>query len=379
MTKTKVVHFIETLYQGGAETLVKDYALLLDKSKFDITILCLRRTYSPYETLLKNAGIKVIFISDFFGSKKTVWGRIKNKISNIVGLYHIKVKKILNEINPDVIHAHLAVLRYLVYALSQISPSLFYTVHNEPQKYWHCKTRISSKEFKACQYLVQEKKMRLISLHSAMQKELDKLFCVDNTIVVNNGIDFSKFSKALSKEEIRKKLQISQESFVIGHIGRFVEQKNHRFLIETFYHVLKQKENSTLLLIGTGPLLDEIKKQIHELKIDNHVIILSNRSDIPDLMNAMDVFAFPSLWEGLGIVLIEAQKMQTRCVISSAVPDAAIVSNLVYRMPKNASANEWAEILLNFKVNSVQYDGLENWDMGNVIRTLENLYTIGKS
>ena len=373
----KVVHFIETLYQGGAETLVKDYALLLDKSKFDITILCLRRTNSPYESLLKKSGIKVIFISDFFGSSQSTWGRIKNKISNIIGLYHLKVKKILNEIKPNVIHAHLAVLRYLPNALSKIAPSLFYTVHNEPQKYWHCKTKLSSKEFKACHYLVKNKNMHLIALHCAMQKELNALFNVDNTIVVNNGIDFSKFSNALSKDVIRNKLQISHDTFVIGHVGRFVEQKNHKLLIDAFNYVLQQKDNSILLLIGTGPLLDEIKRQIHEYKIENKVVILSNRSDIPDLMNAMDVFAFPSLWEGLGIVLIEAQKMQTQCVISSAVPDAAIVSSLVYRMPQDATAKEWAEKLLNFKADSIKFNGIEEWDMGNVIRMLENLYTLG--
>ncbi|MCQ2049792.1 MAG: glycosyltransferase [Candidatus Saccharibacteria bacterium] len=371
---TKVLYFIETLYQGGAETLVKDYALLLDKSMFSVVVVCLRRTGSSYEGLLKDNGIRVIYVSDFFGSYQTFFGRLKNKAARMAGLYHIFLRKIITSESPDVIHAHLAVLRFLKFADIKKNIKLLYTVHSEPKKYWHGKTRCSSCEYKACHQLIKNKNMQLIALHDAMRNEVNQLFNVSNTIVINNGIDFTKFENALSKEIVRSKLQISKEAFVIGHIGRFAEPKNHRFIVDVFVETLKKNPNAFLLLVGSGPLLAEIKSKVSKFNIEDHVMFLTNRIDVPDLMNAMDVFIFPSVYEGLGIVLIEAQKMGLPCVISDDVPSAASVSNLTLAKSLQATPEEWADSLLNFKVGKVIYKNLNNWDMNLVVQQLEQLY-----
>lgn len=151
----RIVHFIDTLFQDGAETLVKDYARFLDKKKINLTVLCLRRTESPYG-IIESLNVNVIYICDYFGSCKTICGRVKNKLAKTFGLYHLKIKKVLFDLQPDVVHAHLAVLCYLKYA-DLNSTKIFYTVHSEPLRYWHCSTSISKKEFEACCWLIKEK------------------------------------------------------------------------------------------------------------------------------------------------------------------------------------------------------------------------------
>ena len=110
------------------------------------------------------------------------------------------------------------------------------------------------------------------------------------------------------------------------------------------------------------------------MRLENYVTILERRTDIPRIMKSLDVFVFPSLYEGLGIVLIEAQKMGVPCVISEAIPHAAVVSNLVFRMQKDSTPKQWAEQLIDAKVAELKYFGMEKWDMNIVVKQLEELY-----
>ena len=207
-----------------------------------------------------------------------------------------------------------------------------------------------------------------------MRKEVNELFGVDNSLVLNNGIDFSVFEKALPKEVVREREGIPKGAYVIGHVGRFNKQKNHKLLIETFAEICKKNPKAYLLMVGNGSLQKETENRLKELGLGDQYKILSNRTDIPDLMNAMDKFVFPSNYEGLGIVLIEAQKIGLECVISHVVPDAAIVTNLVKKVNLNASAAEWAEEIEHFHIEEVQSLGIEEWDMKEVVLRLEEYY-----
>ena len=142
--------------------------------------------------------------------------------------------------------------------------------------------------------------------------------------MLNNGIDFSAFEKTLSKEKVRKREGIPEDAFVVGHVGRFNKQKNHKLLVETFAEIYKKNPKAFLLMVGNGSLQKETEERLKVLGLEGHYLILSHRTDIPDLMKAMDKFVFPSNYEGLGIVLIEAQKIGLECIISHVVPDAAI-------------------------------------------------------
>ena len=372
----KILFFVSTLYQGGAETIVKDYALLLDKKKFCVIVLCLRRMNTEYENIMKKNGIKVIFLYDYLLYKPTsAISRYLFGWMTFFRLDYILARIIVKIIKPDVIHAHLLVLRYLRHFDLKRVKKIFYTVHSEPRKYWHGNTKDSKKEIDAALWLVKNKGMRLIALQEPMRMELNAMFDVKNTIVMNNGIDFQNFTNPRPSQEIRQELGIPNGAFVIGHVGRFAEPKNHSFILDVFSRLLDQKKDSFLLLVGDGPQRDEVLSRIAALHLESNVKIVGNRTDVPDLLNAMDVFFFPSIYEGLGIALIEAQKMGCPCVVSNRVPSAATISNLVTTLSLEDSKDKWVEALYKPAPENVEYYDLEKWDMNNVVKELEIVYS----
>ena len=375
--KTKVLHFIHGLSMGGAETLVKEYCLKLDKEKFDVSVLCFHRYDTPYEKMLEDAGVKVHYLSD---GVKDYDKKFKKQPDRTLLILQrcLLLRNYIRKEAPDVIHTHLSISGYVLFANPKKETKVFHTVHNEPKKRWS--KRISHRiDFFAAKQLIKKYHMRFITLHEEMRKEVNELFGVQDSLVLNNGIDFSRFENALPKEVVRKQEGIPKDAYVIGHVGRFNAQKNHSLLIKAFYEIQKNKENAFLLLIGHGDLMDEVKQMIVNLRIENKTKILTKRPDVPDLMNAMDKFVFPSVFEGLGIVLIEAQKIGLECVASDAVPDAATVSNLVKKVNLTCTAEEWAEEIMNFHVEEPEYFGIEEWDMKTVAHRLEEFYTNGSN
>lgn len=369
----KVIHVIHDLTTGGAETLVKDYALLINKNKFNLKVICFYRRGSSYETLLEKNKVKVIYLSDYIKIDRT-----KNIFYKTI--FTIKMflvfKKIIKNENPNIIHSHLAINTLIKFSKPSKNTKLYHTVHNEPRILWRKNSIIRRIDFKSTKWLVKKYKMRFIVLHDDMRKEINQLFGVNDSIVLNNGIDFSRFDKICIKKTtiVRKELKIPQNAFVVGHIGRFMLQKNHDFLVEIFYKIHQKNNNAFLLMIGSGELKNTIECKLKNYNLENNYLILSNRLDIPDLLNAMDCFVFPSKYEGLGIVLIEAQKMNLPCFISDKVPKYAEISNLVTRFSLNKNEEQWANSIIKYKKPKKIVLNDEEWNMKNVINKLECIY-----
>lgn len=364
----KVFHVIHGLTTGGAETLVKDYALKIDKEQFDIHIICLNKMNTIYEEILEKAGVDIVYLSNMPNSS------FFSKLFCLIKKYH-RLRKIVHNEKPDILHTHLPINNLIKYSKPYRNTTIIHTVHNEPKILWNKKIRRKI-DFLAAKYLVKKYNMRFIVLHEEMRKEINEMFNVNNSIVLNNGIDFDRFdkNKIRDRDNFRNDLLIPKDAFVVGHIGRFNEQKNHRFLADIFYQIVKQKNNSYLLLIGDGEEKENIIHRLDDLGLKNKYLILSNRKDIPDLLNVMDAFVFPSIFEGLGIVLIEAQKMNVSCFVSEQVPSAATISNLVTKISLLKSAKEWANIIVKYKKpKKIEICG-DEWDMNEVIKKLEKIY-----
>lgn len=181
--------------------------------------------------------------------------------------------------------------------------------------------------------------------------------------VLNNGIDVKryKFSSKL-RSSIRRDLGIAPEQKAICHIGRFSDEKNHEFLLKAFAKCGGGKFDGRLFLIGRGPLRNDMEHLAAELNIRDKVVFLGVRSDVPDLLMAMDLFVFPSKWEGLGIAAIEAQASGLPCILSPALPDMAICSPYAYKMDNLNSAASWAERMIDepIRADSDRIDGADN-------------------
>lgn len=372
MERKKVLQFIHGFSMGGAEKLVSEYCLKLNKEKFDVSVLCFHRYNTPYEEILKNAGIKVVYASDHIKDYDKIAFQYPGRLLMLAKRW-VYIRKYLRKESPDVLHLHMALSIYVLLAHLKKDIKMLRTVHNEPKKRWdHSIGRRI--DFWATKKLVKRYQLQFITLHDEMRKEVNEMFSVDNSLVLNNGIDFKKFENITAKEQVRKSEKIPEDAYVIGHVGRFNPQKNHKLLVEIFHRIYQKNDKAFLLMIGNGGLQAETEKRLKELGLEDRYLILSNRTDIPDLMNAMDVFVFPSNYEGLGIVLIEAQKVGLKCVISNVVPEAAVVSNLVKRVNLNTSAEVWAWEIMKFHVDQVEYYGIEAWDMNQVVIYLEEIY-----
>lgn len=162
--------------------------------------------------------------------------------------------------------------------------------------------------------------------------------------IIHNAIDLKKYAFDQDKRDrIRKELGI-ENKFVIGHVGRFMYQKNHEFLIDIFYELLKIRKDAILLMIGDGPLHNDVRDKIDKLGITAYVVDLGIRNDVNEWYNVMDVFCFPTRYEGLGMVVIEAEVNNLPSLVSDAVPNEAVVlPNLVKRFSFGLkSAYDWA-------------------------------------
>lgn len=194
--------------------------------------------------------------------------------------------------------------------------------------------------------------------------------------IINNAIDLGRFKfDEENREKIRKELGL-ENSFVVGHVGRFMKQKNHEFLIDIFNEVIKRKENARLLLIGDGKLRPQIELKVKELGISNKVIFLGNRNDVADLYNSMDVFVLPSLYEGLGMVAIEAQVNSLHTIVSTEIPIEAKISEYIKFISLHQPLKDWLNEIENAKRKDLNINDelLKKFDIKQESRKLENLY-----
>ena len=367
--KKVVIELIRSITDGGAETLLKDYALLLNKNLFDVKVVTL--FYQPnsanYKILLKN-NVKVYSIYN-------KWNFVTKGFNKVFGKIYVpyRLKKILDAENAEVIHAHMTVLKYLKPISKELfNCKLFYTCHSLPERYF---SGIHKEEYECGKYLIKNNNLRLIGLHKDMADELNNMFNVKNTAVINNGIDFNRFKRIdTEKKEIRKKLGIPENAFVLGHVGRFHPVKNHKFIVQVFEKLKEKKKNSFLLLVGDGDETNNIKKLLDEKKLQNDYLILSNRTDIPEILKTMDVFIFPSIAEGLGIALVEAQVSGLRCIVSKNVPEAAYLTNLVIPLELDDSINNWVNAIVDDNLYGTYSGDLDSYDMNKEIKKLEQMY-----
>ena len=369
MKKIKLVEFIGRIQDGGAETLVRDYALMLDKDKFDVTILC--EDYRPESNnykILKDNNVRILtmYEKSFF---------INKVLARLFGKRYVALlfEKALKELKPDVIHAHLELLEVLYYARKHLDGiKLLFTCHNPPQKLIGDERPA---ERDACRYLLDNNDLQIIALHEGMAKEIEDMFDIDNVAVIKNGIDFERFTNPKkSRQEIREELSIPEDAYVIGQVSRFAYQKNPEFTINIFNEIQKRKDNVYLILVGRGQDETKLRELVKNLGLSGKVKILVGRDDVPELLQAMDVFVLPSRFEGFGIVLIEAQAAGLPCVISDNVPKEVYQSPNITSLSLEDPQEKWISALLEPKGNIDSYGDITDYDMRKEIKNLEELY-----
>ena len=201
-------------------------------------------------------------------------------------------------------------------------------------------------------------------------------------IVLKNAIDSKKFSYNEEKRKVMRQLMKLKNRFVVGHTGRFTYPKNHWKIIDVFNELHTQNPNAHLLLVGDGPLKEEIEQKVRALGIEDVVTFTGARDDIADLLQAMDIFILPSFYEGFCISLLEAQSVGLPCVTSDIIPKEVEVTSLIKKISLSKSDKEWADELLTQK-NSYREDSSHlivkaGYDIEENARWLERFYLRNK-
>ena len=373
----RIVEVVPSLKVGGAETLIADYCKSINKEQIQLKVIVIDRQYfTPIEERIKESGVEVIYLGNqLFKDGDLRWNILK--LIRFVSRYYY-FNKAIHQYDPDVIHIHLHLGLYFRFLfMRKKDVRLYLTVHNVTERYF-CKDCSNIKkyvEYREVCRLIRKKGLTLIALHEDMRQELKSFFDSERVILLRNGICLSKFDPSLyDKNEMRSRLGIEESAFVIGHVGRFHEQKNHRMIIDIFCNIYKKDPNSVLLLVGTGDLKEQIEEMIRVKGIVDRVIILSNRPDIPQIMCAMDVFLMPSLWEGYPVSLIEAQAMGIKCVISDAINTEAILSNRVIVVSLSGELGEWEKAIFAETGFAQKVSSIKDYDMNACISRLEDIY-----
>ena len=369
MKKCRVLELIGgSLTDGGAETLVKDYVINLNPKNFESAVFVDWVIPETANSRILSEHKERIFT--VFPEFNLFWRAIDKFFRR--SFFIRELRKAIRIFKPDVIHVHLSALEYL----SELCPELegikvLYTCHSTPSMM----VEEGSAEDTATRTLIKECGMRMIALHEQMAEELNARFGVSNTVVVNNGINLERFwSVPESKDSIRESLGIPADAYVIGHVGRFFEEKNHTHILKAFKEVKRIEKKAFLLLVGSGLLKEETERALAESGLDKSSLILSNRKDIPRILKTMDVFVLPSVYEGFPISLIEAQAAGLRCVVSDNVPSESYITAKVSALSLDAPLETWRDELLKKDGGDGYPYRLDEFDMKRIIDRIERLY-----
>lgn len=327
MNQLRVLQVVTHMERGGLESMLMNYYRYIDREKIQFDFLVHRQERAAYDDEIEAMGGKIYRLP-----RLVPWSK-----AYLTALNHF-----FDE-HPEyrIVHVHQDCLSSVILKAA--------AQHNVPVRVAHSHSANQDKNLK---YPIKLWYKRFISQYAtnlfACGKEAgDWMFGGSSYQIINNAIDVAAYTYDPTKrQEMRRRLGLENE-FTIGHVGRFNQPKNHPFLLDIFAALLKKELNAVLLLVGGGEGMSKMQEKVQELGIAEHVRFLGVRSDVADLMQAMDMFVLPSLYEGLPVTMVEAQAAGLPCIISDKVPSECILTEgLVDVMPLSASPETWAEKIL---------------------------------
>ncbi len=335
----KILHVVSFMHRGGIETWLMHILRNIDRNLFQIDFMVHFPESYEYDAEIRSLGCRIIV------SPQINWKRWWT--------YGVNFQQILQKYGPyDVVHSHVDFASGNIVRLAKQAgvPVRIAHSHNDTSEIrvkagW--KDRLLGALLKL--WISRYATLGLACSRNAAADMFGSRWKSDRRWqILYYGLDLTPFQAKVDPAQVRAELGIPADALVIGHIGRFAPQKNHQFLVKIAAEIAQQEPKMRLLLVGTGSLRPEIEDKLAQLGLTDKVIFAGSRSDVPRLMlGAMDVFLFPSLYEGLGLVLIEAQAAGLPCIFSDVVPEEAdVVQPLMKRLSLSQSASEWAEVVL---------------------------------
>ena len=361
MEAKRILNVIRTMNMGGAQVIIMNLYRNINRQKVQFDFLLNERGF--FDNEIEKLGGKIFYMPYLTETGPSTYSKELKKFF----IQHPEYK---------IIHSHMNQVTGIILESAKKA--------NVPIKIAHAHSTSNENSLlgKIYKRYLQNKIHKVTDYRFACSEEAAKwLYRKDapKAIILKNGIATKKYQFSIEKrKQIRNELQIQEKELVIGHVGSFREAKNHVFLVKTFYEFQKKYPNSKLVLVGEGELLQSIKELAKELGIEQKVIFTGIKNNIEDYLNIFDFFVFPSLFEGFGMALLEAQCNGLKCYTSQGVPNEVNVTGNVQFLPLTLSAKDWAEQIAKgidykrvSKDNEVRKAG---YDILEIAKKLEKFY-----
>lgn len=330
----RVLHVFKVMDRGGAETMIMNLYRKIDKNKIQFDFLCMDSKKGDYDDEIKELGGKIYVIAP--PSKKHIIKHI-NDIKNIFRNY-------------DVVHIPNMFYSGFLATIAKISGVKKIIVHSH-SAFETNKNTILRKMYRGIsRILINIFATNKISCGKAAAKFL---FGTDkNILILNNAVDIKQFIEVNENEvnELRKDLNIDENTFVIGNVSRFVKEKNHEFFIELAKYLKSRDENAIIVLVGDGERRKYIENLIKENELEKYIKLVGKTSNVNKYMKMFSIFVLPSFFEGFPVVLIEAVASNLNSVVSDNISkEVEIVEGTVKFCSLNVKIEEWYNTMINFK------------------------------
>ena len=371
----RILQVVYVMHRGGVETLLMNIIRRLDRNTFRMDIAVRTDAAGEYDPELRAAGVRIFYCAAPGAPLR----------------FAFQLYRLLKTQGPyDAIHSHMHALDGLVMLVAALAGARMRISHSHNISDGYSNTLVWRVLRRAMRILTRSFATHKLAVSQASYRA--QFGCAPdsevNSRILLNGVDLERL--AVDRHECRRRLRqelgVAPDARLLGHVGRFHRQKNHRFLLESFARLVESQPDVHLVLAGSGALLPEMRDLAGALGIAGQVHFLGSRSDVAGILSALDVFVLPSLYEGFGIVLVEAQACGVPCLVSSAVPpeaDAAL--GLIRWLPLSSGVGAWAETMRDLLNRSPLGDqqkclaGIRRagFDIGGVARQWEQIYVSG--
>ena len=369
--KEKILHVTGAMNVGGTETMLINLYRKINK-KIEFHFISYSKSQAFYDGEIESLGGKVIRLNP------------PNEVGFITSIKDIK--KVIKENGPyDAVHTHMLfncgiamIAAYLsevkvrvshAHTTSDDSSSLVRKIYINLMRFF---IKVFSTDFLACS--------------DSAGKYLfgNNIICNKKYKVLPNYIEYENFINNNDKSNFREELRIKNDDIVICHIGRFITAKNHEFLIDMAKEMIQKNNKVKLVLVGDGDLKNHIWNKVKSIGIEKNVYFTGIRKDIPSILSSVDLFILPSIYEGLGLVLLEAQAAKVPCLVSEAIqPEVDLGVGLVKKLNLSCGANKWADEankIINKNKNSdidiIKAVQEKKYDLNSILNNLLSVYKL---
>lgn len=330
MKPIRVLQIATYMGRGGLETMIMNYYRHIDRDKVQFDFLVHRDFKADYDDEIEQLGGKIYRLPNLNPFSKNYLEQIDKFFAQ-----HKEYK---------IVHSHLDCMAGI--------PLKYAKKHGVPVRIAHAHSCNQTKDKKYLLKLWFKRSITQYTSHLFACADVAGrwMFNTSDFRVLNNAIDSKNYVyNQDTVNKVRAEFDLKKDDFVIGHVGRFAPPKNHSFIVDIFNEIYKHDSDAKLLLVGEGELKNTIEQKVRNLQLDDKVIFAGLRSDVPELLQAMDVFVFPSIYEGLPVSIVEAQAAGLPCFISDKVPIECKKTDLVKQISLTDSLAFWTESILSMK------------------------------